>query len=115
MSALKGKHRELMESGVACHAVRDFVAHFANPLRLQILCVLSDGETSVSELVELTGARQPTVSQQLNLMRLAGIVSRTRDGNRSLYRIADPLADQMMTFIYSIAEQLVVRHEGTEE
>ena len=109
MPETDGKHRELLQSGVACHVIRDFIANFANPLRLRILCALSDGEASVGELVELTGARQPTVSQQLNLMRLAGVVSRTRDGNRSLYQIADPIAEKTMAFIFSIAEDLVSR------
>ena len=73
--------------------------------------MLSDGEASVSELVEITGARQPTVSQQLNLLRLAGVVSRTREGNRSLYQLSDPIAEEMMSFIFTIAERLTARYD----
>jgi len=104
--------KELLRNSDACHAVRDFIAHFSNPLRLRILCELSRGEASVTELVEATGARQPTVSQQLNLLRLSGIVSRNRDGNRSLYAIADPLAEEMMEFVFSLAEKLLARQDG---
>jgi ArsR family transcriptional regulator, virulence genes transcriptional regulator len=108
----ENKHRELMEHPEVCHVVRDFIAHFANPLRLRILCGLSDGPATVKELVELTGARQPAVSQQLNLLRLAGVVSRTREGNKSVYEISEPLAAEMMDFIVSIADQLIERHGG---
>lgn len=101
--------REMMAKGEACRLVRDFIVHFSNPLRLRIMCELHGSESSVTDLVEATGARQPTVSQQLNLLRLAGIVARKREGNRSLYRIADPLARDMMGYIYVIAEKLLNR------
>lgn len=104
--------KEMLLRGDACHAVRDFIAHFSNPLRLRIMCELSKGKASVTALVAATGARQPTVSQQLNLLRLSGIVSRTREGNRSMYEIADPLAEEMMEFVFSMAEKLVVRQEA---
>ena len=101
-----------MESPGACHLVRDFVAHFANPVRLRILCALSDGSATVSELVELTEVRQSTVSQHLNLLRLGGIVSRTRDGSSMVYRLADPLAGQLMETIAAIAAVLVDRDDA---
>ncbi|MCC2111704.1 MAG: winged helix-turn-helix transcriptional regulator, partial [Hyphomicrobiales bacterium] len=42
-----------------------FLKALAHESRLVILCVLSDGEKSVTELEELLDLRQPTVSQQL--------------------------------------------------
>ena len=113
--AILEKKQELLRGGEACHAVRDFIAHFSNPLRLRILCELSLKSASVSELVEATGARQPTVSQQLNLLRLSGILTRTRDGNRRVYQIADPVAREMMEFIFSIADMLVARSRGFDQ
>ncbi len=112
----ESKHREMMARGDACHIVRDFVAHFSNPLRLKIMCELYGSESSVTDLVEATGARQPTVSQQLNLLRLSGIVTRTRVGNRSMYRFADPLAQEMMEYIFTIAAKLLKRQgESTRQ
>ncbi len=109
ITSIAVRHQQLMENGEACHTVRDFIAHFSNPLRLRILCILSLKGASVNELVAATGARQPTVSQQLNLLRLSGIVSRTRMGNRSHYELADPIAREMMDFIMILAEKLVLR------
>lgn len=104
--------KELLLQSDACHVVRDFIAHFSNPLRLRIMCELSKGEASVSELADAIGARQPNVSLQLNLLRLSGIVTRTRDGHRSMYKIADPLAVEMMEFIFSLGEKLLARREA---
>lgn len=89
--------------------MRDYVHHFANPVRLRVLCELVVGERSVTELVEVVGARQSSISQQLNLLRLASIVSFTRVGSRNVYRISDPLALEMMTFLFSIAGKLLER------
>ncbi len=99
----------LLAQGDACHVVRDFISHFANPLRLRILCRLIEGSASVTELVEASGARQPAVSQQLHLLRLAGIVTRTRVGSSRVYEISDPIAEEMMEFIFVVAEKLMNR------
>ena len=104
---MKRRPQELLSRDQACHAVGDYISHFANPIRLRIICELAYGEASVTELVEATGARQPTVSQYLKTLRLSGIVDRTRDGNRIVYRLIDPLAAEMMEFIISLAERLV--------
>ena len=95
-----------------CHLVRDFVAHFANPVRLRLLCALSDGPATVGELVALTGVRQSTVSQHLNLLRLGGIVARTRDGSHRVYRLEDPLAARLMEAIAGVAVDLVQREDA---
>jgi ArsR family transcriptional regulator len=62
----------------------------AEPGRLAILAALQQGELSVSELVEATGRGQPNVSQHLANLLKAGLVAARREGNRVLYRLADP-------------------------
>lgn len=59
----------------------------ANENRLMILCLLADGEKSVGEIEMLTGARQPTVSQQLARLRADGIVESRRDGKAIHYSL----------------------------
>jgi len=59
----------------------------ANENRLMILCLLADGEKSVGEIETLTGARQPTVSQQLARLRADGIVESRRDGKAIHYSL----------------------------
>lgn len=59
------------------------------PMRIRILDLLRDGETSVQELTDALGTTQQNVSKHLGVLHVAGIVSRRRDGNRALYAIAD--------------------------
>jgi ArsR family transcriptional regulator len=66
------------------------IAVMANPKRLQIIDLLSDGEKTVSELSEALDLAQATTSQHLAVMRKAGVVETARDGNFIHYRLADP-------------------------
>jgi DNA-binding transcriptional ArsR family regulator len=60
-----------------------------DPLRITLLDHLRDGEATVSELREATGASQQNVSKHLGVLLEAGIVRRTKRGTASLYAIAD--------------------------
>jgi DNA-binding transcriptional ArsR family regulator len=60
------------------------------PMRIRLLDALYDGEATVRELQEATGASQQNVSQHLGVLLRAGVVSRRKEGNFSLYSIADP-------------------------
>lgn len=62
----------------------------SNEDRLMLLCQLSKGEHSVSELEALLGIHQPTLSQQLGVLRSEGVVSTRRDGKRIYYSVSDP-------------------------
>jgi len=59
------------------------------PMRIALLDRLRDGEATVSELTEATGASQQNVSKHLGVLLSAGIVSRTKRGTSSVYAIAD--------------------------
>ncbi|MBX3731948.1 MAG: winged helix-turn-helix transcriptional regulator [Verrucomicrobiae bacterium] len=60
------------------------------PLRLQLLNRLMEGECTVSTLVEATGAGQANVSKHLGVLREAGLVAFRKEGAASVYRVADP-------------------------
>lgn len=62
----------------------------ANPDRLRLLCRLSSGECHVSRLQEEVGIAQPSLSQQLAVLRREGLVATRREGKLIHYRIADP-------------------------
>ena len=59
------------------------------PMRIKLLDRLRDGEATVQELQEATGASQQNVSKHLGVLLSAGLVARTKDGNHSRYSIAD--------------------------
>lgn len=62
----------------------------AQPARLQILLVIGNGEACVCHLKAVLGQRQPYISQQLMVLREAGLVIGVREGRNIFYRLADP-------------------------
>jgi len=64
----------------------------SNPDRLMLLCHLVDGERSVNELGAAVGVGQPSLSQQLAVLRAERLVATRRQGQQVLYRLASPAA-----------------------
>ncbi|MDF3835987.1 metalloregulator ArsR/SmtB family transcription factor [Cupriavidus basilensis] len=73
----------------------------ANPDRLLLMCQLSQGELSVGELEARLGIRQPTLSQQLGVLRENGLVATRRDGKSIFYSIVSTEAIAVMTVLYA--------------
>jgi DNA-binding transcriptional ArsR family regulator len=61
----------------------------SEPLRLQILQLLQNGEKSVTELTDLIETSQPNVSKHLKILQTSGLVKRRQTGNTAFYAIAD--------------------------
>jgi ArsR family transcriptional regulator len=74
----------------------------ANEDRLLLLCQLSQGETCVGNLEECLKIHQPTLSQQLGVLRNEGLVTTRREGKRIYYSIADPDALQILDVLYRL-------------
>ncbi|MBS1169136.1 MAG: transcriptional regulator [Burkholderiaceae bacterium] len=74
----------------------------ANEDRLLILCQLSQGEKSVGELEQLLDVHQPTLSQQLGVLRNEGLVNTRRDGKRIYYSIADDKVLAILNTLYGL-------------
>ncbi|OUL83191.1 ArsR/SmtB family transcription factor [Paraburkholderia hospita] len=72
----------------------------ANPDRLLLMCQLSQGEMSVGELEEQLGIRQPTLSQQLGVLRENELVATRREGKNIFYSVASPQALAVMAVLY---------------
>lgn len=62
----------------------------SHPIRLKILCTLSDGEVSVQGIVDSVGTSQSNISQHLAILRDKGILVSRKDANRVYYRVGDP-------------------------
>jgi DNA-binding transcriptional ArsR family regulator len=87
------------------HAAEDAVAALkvlANPERLLLLCQLSQGEFSVGELEEQLDIHQPTLSQQLGVLRNQGVVATRRDGKNIYYSVADPALLEILAVLYRL-------------
>lgn len=73
-----------------------------NEDRLMLLCQLSLQERTVGELESLTGIVQPTLSQQLGILRREGLVSTRREGKFIWYRLADERALRLMQVLHEL-------------
>lgn len=74
----------------------------AHEARLLLLCQLSQGERSVGELEELLDLHQPSLSQQLGVLRAEGLVDTRRDGKNIYYRVCDPAALEILALLYRL-------------
>lgn len=74
----------------------------SNPDRLLLLCQLSQGERSVGELEELLDIRQPTLSQQLSVLRAEGLVTTRRDGKYIYYAVANQKILTILAMLYQL-------------
>lgn len=74
----------------------------SNPDRLLLLCQMTQGEFSVRELEEMTGIAQPTLSQQLSVLRDEHMVSTRRDGKKIFYSIASTEALAVLQVLYQL-------------
>lgn len=80
----------------------NFLKAIGHEGRLMILCHLSTGEKSVTELEELLSSRQAAVSQQLSRLRLEGLVKPRRDGKTIYYSLADERPQRVMELMYDL-------------
>ena len=74
----------------------------ANEDRLLLLCQLTQGEACVSDLEELLGIRQPTLSQQLGVLRVEEIVSTRREGKKIFYQVCDERVVSVLKTLYGL-------------
>ena len=72
----------------------------SNPDRLLLLCQLAQREMRVGELEDIVGIVQPTLSQQLGVLRDEELVSTRRDGKNIYYRIDSPQALAVLNVLY---------------
>ena len=79
-----------------------FLKRFGNEDRLLLLCHLSKGEYSVSSLEELTGIQQPTLSQQLGVLRADNLVKSRGDGKWIYYSVDDEKVITLLNCIYGM-------------
>ena len=90
------------EMGTRAAEAAAFLKALSHEGRLMILCHLSSGERTVTELEDLLGARQAAVSQQLARLRSEGLVHARRDGKAIHYSIKDPKAGAIMALVYDM-------------
>ena len=75
----------------------------AHPDRLQMVNILMNGERHVGELAKLLGTKQSHTSQQLSILKLAGVLKSRRDSNKTYYSLAN---DSVKRIVKSIIAEI---------
>ena len=84
-----------------------FCKIFSNPKRLEILCLLREGELSVADLTEKLGIPKPNVSQHLKVMRMLKIVRTRREGIMIYYSMTNRKIADACDHMQEALEQLM--------
>ena len=74
----------------------DLFKALAHPARVRILEVLSEGEHSVGAMQPLVGIELSHLSQQLGVLRRAGVVVARKEGSTVIYSVKDPLLVELL-------------------
>ena len=87
----------MLSQGVpAAQLKADLFKSLGHPLRVQVLEQLVEGERSVGSLAEALGSELSNLSQQLGVLRRAGVVVTRRDGNSIYYALRDEGAIELL-------------------
>ena len=79
----------------------EFLKVLSNPSRLMLLCEIAVEERCVGDLEESTGIHQPTLSQQLTVLRTKKLVKTRREGKQIYYSLSSDIALSVMDLLYS--------------
>ncbi|RZG44785.1 ArsR/SmtB family transcription factor [Acinetobacter wuhouensis] len=82
--------------------VTDCLKVLSNPDRLKILCVLVEDELNVQQIEIRTNVSQPTLSQQLTVLRKNKLVSTRREGKQIFYELRDIRVLKIMQTLYDL-------------
>lgn len=81
-----------------------FFKTLGHPARIRILEVLAGGPRSVSDLQPDVGLEASHLSQQLSVLRKAGLVKAKREGSSQIYSVTDPQLFELL----SVAKQIII-------
>lgn len=95
-------NRERKELISKARKATDMLKALSHEGRLLILCLLTDGEKSVSEIEAAMHMPQAAVSQQLARLRLDGLVNARRDGRNIYYSIASSDATRLIETLHEL-------------
>ena len=82
--------KRFTDSDLLCEKVIGFFQIISNKIRFRILCVLTEGDFCVNDILDIIQCGKiSNISQQLKLMTLAGILEKKRDKKQVFYHLKD--------------------------
>ncbi len=103
-AAKRQSHPEMLQQEMEARAdeVAALLKALAHPARLMLACALAENEFSVSALEEKLEIHQPSLSQQLGVLREAGVVETRREAKQIFYRLTEKKAARLVQALYGI-------------
>lgn len=93
---------DLKQMQQSAESASQFLRSLANRDRLMLLCHLTKGEACVSDLEAQSGIHQPSLSQQLGVLRREGLIEPRKQGKRVYYHIASDNVQAMLEQLYTM-------------
>jgi DNA-binding transcriptional ArsR family regulator len=91
---------EFRKNNAVCERVVNLLRLVSNKTRFRIACLLARGEFCVHDIMDVVGeGKLSNISQQLTILRLAGIVERRRSSKRVLYVVKDERGRKLIEFL----------------
>jgi DNA-binding transcriptional ArsR family regulator len=85
---------------IVCEKVINTLSLISNKIRFRILCLLSKGEFCVNDIVDIINCGKPSnISQQLKILRLAGVIGNRRDKQQLIYFILDHKISELIAYL----------------
>ena len=100
-TAVKPRDLDIDEIMASAREASEFLKALSHEARLVILCLLVEGEKSVSEIEQLLSLRQPAVSQQLARLRSDKLLETRRDGKNVYYSLARPEVREVIAALHA--------------
>ncbi|SDR27560.1 ArsR/SmtB family transcription factor [Thermostaphylospora chromogena] len=88
-------------------AKAEFFRNLGHPVRIRVLELLQDGPMPVRDLLMEIDVEASSLSQQLAVLRRAGIVTASREGGRVVYALATPDVADLLTAARRILTQML--------
>jgi DNA-binding transcriptional ArsR family regulator len=86
----------------SCHDICHLLRSLSHPQRMMVLCYLSQGDKTVSELQDLCNISQSQLSQFLVRMKSEGLIESRREGHYQIYSIADSRISKIIRSLENI-------------
>jgi ArsR family transcriptional regulator len=103
LAALEDLRTGSWEMTTPLHQIKaEFFKTLSHPLRIRVLELLSQREHSVGELLQETGVGSSNLSQQLAVLRTAGLVATRKEGSTVYYSLVSSQIADLMAVARSI-------------
>jgi DNA-binding transcriptional ArsR family regulator len=100
-SRCKAAKAEFKKNSAVCERVVTLLHLISNKARFRIVCLLSQGEFCVNDIMGVVNeGKLSHISQQLTILRLAGVLQKRRHDKRVLYVIKDERVRRLIEFLH---------------